>query len=434
MLYYEKRKEDLFSSHGHHMIRKPRGTADILPEEAATWQYIEAKAREVACRYGFGEIRVPTFEVTELFSRGVGDTTDVVQKEMYTFTDREGRSLTLRPEGTASVARALIENGRCSDPMPLKLFYIINCFRYEKPQAGRSREFYQFGCEMYGASSPAADANIIAMASAFIRELGIENVTLHINSIGCPECRPAYREALKNYFKEHEAELCDTCRQRLESNPLRILDCKSPVCSEIAKDAPKSIDHLCPDCDAHMKSLTAQLDAMGIDYVIDTNIVRGLDYYTRTVFEFICPVIGAQSTICGGGRYDGLMKELGGPELPGIGFAMGLSRLILAMNECSKTITANNSPELYIAPMGDAAVTKASAICEGLRREGIKAESDLVGRSLKAQMKYADKIGAHYTLILGDSELESGVAQLKDMTNSTQREVRIDEIAAELTK
>lgn len=416
------------------MIRKPRGTADILPEEAATWQYIEATARKVAGRYGFGEVRFPTFESTELFARGVGDTTDVVQKEMYTFTDREGRSLTLRPEGTASVARALIENGRCSDLMPLKLFYIINCFRYEKPQAGRSREFYQFGCEMYGAAHPAADANIIAMASAFIRELGIENVTLHINSIGCPECRPAYREALKAYFKEHENELCDTCRQRLETNPLRILDCKSPICSEIAAKAPKTIDHLCHDCSTHMEALTAQLDAMGIDYVIDPKIVRGLDYYTRTVFEFICPVIGAQSTICGGGRYDGLMKELGGPELPGIGFAMGLSRLILAMNECGRSITAENAPELYVAPMGEAALTKTAAICEELRRRGHKAESDLVGRSLKAQMKYADKIGAHYTLILGDAELETGKAQLKDMTTGTQREIRMDEIVTELEK
>jgi len=412
------------------MIQKPRGTMDILPEEIPMWRHIEDTARNTAARYGFGEVRFPTFEVTELFARGVGGTTDVVQKEMYTFVDRENRSLTLRPEGTASVARVLVENGRCSDTMPLKLYYLINCFRYEKPQAGRSREFFQFGAEMYGSESAAADANMISLANSILRELRIKNVSLHINSIGCPECRPNYHKALKEYFHAHEDKLCDTCKARLETNPMRILDCKSPICSEIAADAPRMLDYLCDGCNDHFEQLKALLEAMGIEYSIDTGIVRGLDYYTRTVFEFISPVIGAQSTICGGGRYDGLMKEIGGPALPGIGFAMGITRLILAMKESGVVIEDTNKPALYIASMGNAAMVKANMIVENLRKEGIYAECDAVGRSLKAQMKYADKLGAAYTLIIGDSELENGKAQLKNMAESTQTEIELGDIEA----
>ncbi|MBR4880621.1 MAG: histidine--tRNA ligase [Clostridia bacterium] len=412
------------------MIQKPRGTFDILPSDTPLWQYIEKTARDTAANFGFGEIRTPTFESTELFQRGVGDTTDVVQKEMYTFTDRENRSFTLRPEGTASVARALVENGKCSDTLPLKLYYMINCFRYEKPQAGRSREFYQFGVEMYGAADAAADADVIALANEIISKLGIKDTTLHINSIGCPDCRPKFRQALYDYFKAHEDELCDTCKQRLETNPLRILDCKSPVCSAIGKDAPKSIDHLCDGCADHMTKLKNHLDEMGIEYVVDTNIVRGLDYYTRTVFEFICTGIGAQSTICGGGRYDGLMKEIGGPQMPGIGFAMGITRLILAM-EAYGTVPANDhAPLLYIAPMGAAAQCKAAGIVAKLRRKDVYAEYDLVARSLKAQMKYADKINARYTLIIGDNEIESGRAILKNMQESSQVEVDFTDMQA----
>lgn len=410
------------------MIQKPRGTMDILPCDVAVWQFIENKARETAAQFGFSEIRFPAFELTELFQRGVGDSTDVVQKEMYTFTDREGRSYTLRPEGTASVARTLIENGMCSDTMPLKLFYLINCFRYEKPQAGRSREFYQFGAELFGAPSPMADAEMILLAYSFIKSLGIKNTLLHINSIGCPECRPAYRAALKEYFAAHYDELCDTCKTRLETNPLRILDCKSPICSEIAKNAPKTIDYLCGDCKEHMNKLEHYLNDAGIEYEIDTKIVRGLDYYTRTVFEFICPDIGAQSTICGGGRYDGLIKEIGGPALCGIGFAAGITRLILAMEKSGVVITDDKRPALYIAPMGDGAARKAVSIVAALRKEGMFAETDLVGRSLKAQMKYADKKKARYTLILGDSEIESGKAQIKNMDNSSQIEIDLGDI------
>ncbi len=412
------------------MIQKPRGTFDILPSDTPVWQYIEKTARDTAANFGYGEIRTPTFEATELFQRGVGDTTDVVQKEMYTFTDRENRSFTLRPEGTASVARALVENGKCSDTLPLKLYYMINCFRYEKPQAGRSREFYQFGVEMYGAADAAADADVIALGSEIISKLGIKDVSLHINSIGCPDCRPKYRQALYDYFKAHEDELCDTCKQRLETNPLRILDCKSPICSAIGKNAPKSIDHLCEGCADHMEKLKNHLNEMGIEYEIDTNIVRGLDYYTRTVFEFICTAIGAQSTVCGGGRYDGLMKQIGGPAMPGIGFAMGITRLILAMEACGAMPETKHEPLLYIAPMGAAAQCKAAGIVAKLRREGVYAEYDLVARSLKAQMKYADKINAKYTLIIGDNEIENGKAILKNMQESSQVEVDFTDMKA----
>ena len=410
------------------MIQKPRGTMDILPEDVGVWQYIESVARKVCAKYGYSEIRFPTFESTELFARGVGDTTDVVQKEMYTFTDRENRSYTLRPEGTACVVRSLIENGRCSDTMPLKLFYIINCFRYEKPQAGRSREFFQFGTEMFGAAAPQADATVIALADTFIKELGIKDVKLHINSIGCPECRPKYHKSLVEYFSDNADKLCDTCKERLKTNPLRILDCKCPECKKLAEDAPKTIDNLCPECEEHFTGLKNILTAMDIAYEIDPHIVRGLDYYTKTVFEFICDTIGAQSTVCGGGRYDGLMKQLGGPELPGIGFAMGITRLILAMKACDVEIASDNAPKVYIAPMGEAATVRAARLVEDLRRSDIYAELDLVSRSLKAQMKYADKKSAAYTVILGDSELESGRVQIKDMKNSTQTEVGLDEI------
>ena len=413
-------------------IQKPRGTMDIFPRDALIWQKIEDKAIEVATRFGFGEIRTPTFEELALFKRGVGEVTDVVQKEMYVFKDKEERIFALRPEGTASVVRAIIENGKASDVMPLRYFYLINCFRYEKPQAGRSREFFQFGTEMFGTKDASADATVIALASTLFKELGIKDVELHINSIGCPNCRPKYREALVNYFKAHEDKLCDTCRERLKTNPLRVLDCKSPICSEIAKDAPNTIDYLCDECGEHFEDLKVYLGAQGIDYKIDTRIVRGLDYYTKTVFEFICNKIGAQSTICGGGRYDGLMEQLGGPSLPGIGFGMGLTRLILAMEASGATQPEEPKPLVYIAPMGKDARAKALSLVSQLRDKGVYAECDISARSLKAQMKYADKIGAHYTLILGDSELECGKAQLKDMTNSTQTEIEIDTLVSKL--
>ena len=409
------------------MIQKIKGTMDILPDETPLFRKIEAIVREEAERYGFGEIRTPTFENTELFVRGVGDTTDVVQKEMYTFADRdENRSISLRPEGTASVVRALIENGLHVAAMPQKFYYIINCFRHEAPQAGRSREFFQFGTETFGSESPTADATVIAVAASVLDRLGLgKNVSLHINSIGCKCCRPAYREALVGYYKKNEGVLCDTCRDRLGRNPLRLLDCKNPECAALAPNAPRTVDHLCEACASHFEELRTLLDAMGISYTVDPAIVRGLDYYTRTVFEFIAEGIGAQSTVCGGGRYDGLVESLGGPALPGIGFGMGITRLILAMRALGTADAPVATPRVYIAPLGKQATVLAMATCERLRRAGIYAESDLMERSLKAQMKYAGKLGAAYTLIIGDSEAESGRAQLRNMQTGEQEEVEI---------
>ena len=409
------------------MIQRIKGTMDIMPSETPLFRYIEGVMREEAEKYGYGEIRTPTFENTELFVRGVGDTTDVVQKEMYTFADRdENRSISLRPEGTASVARAIIENGKCSDPMPLKYYYIISCFRHEKPQAGRSREFFQFGTETFGSDSPASDATVIALAASVLNRLGLTNVKLHVNSIGCKDCRPNYRAALVEHFNAKKSCLCDTCKDRLGKNPLRLLDCKNPDCHEIAKDAPKTIEHLCESCDSKFKMLTSALDAMGIDYVVDPSIVRGLDYYTGAVFEFIAEGIGAQSTVCGGGRYDGLVESLGGPKLSGIGFGMGITRLILAMKEQGISPVEEKKPALYIAALGERATVKALAISERLRRAGHYVECDIVGRSLKAQMKYANKIGAKYTLIIGDSEVDAGIAQMRNMENGEQSEVSLD--------
>lgn len=423
------------------MIIKPRGTSDILPKDSPLWQKTEETAREVAKLYGCGEIRFPTFEATELFARGVGDTTDVVQKEMYTFEDKDGRSMTLRPEGTACVVRSVIENGLAGEAMPLKLYYFTSCFRYEKPAAGRYREFYQFGTELFGADTPASDASVISMADTLIKRLGIKDAVLKMNSIGCRGCRPAYREALVDYFTKREGELCETCRGRLRTNPMRILDCKSPVCQNIAKDAPKVTDYLCDACREHNDKLLSLLSDMGIAFESDPGIVRGLDYYTKTVFEFIAsigadPKTGEEKklTICAGGRYDGLVEEIGGPRLPGIGFAAGMDRLIAAMKHSSDDLPAAVSPQIYIAPLGEAASREAQKIVYGLRQSGIRAECDIVGRSLKSQMKYADKIGAPYTVIIGDNEIQTGRAILKNMKTSDQTEIEIGSIAAILSK
>ena len=409
------------------MIQKIKGTMDILPDKTPLFRYIEGVMREEAGKYGFGEIRTPMFENTDLFERGVGDTTDVVQKEMYTFADRdENRRISLRPEGTAPVVRALLEHGCQSDPMPLKFYYIISCFRHEAPQAGRSREFFQFGTELFGSESALSDATVIALASSVFRRLGLKNISLHLNSIGCAKCRPAYRDALTAHFGAHREELCDTCLTRLSKNPLRLLDCKSPICSAIARRAPKTVDYLCEDCRTHFETLKTALDAMKIPYTVDPAIVRGLDYYTRTVFEFIAEGIGAQSTVCGGGRYDGLVESLGGAPMSGIGFGMGITRVILAMEQAGLANIEAEKPAVYIAPLGTAAAIKAAEITERLRAQGVIAECDLIGRSLKAQMKYANKIGATYTLILGDNEIATGRAILRDMRNGTQTEVEPD--------
>lgn len=418
------------------IIQKPKGTLDILPDETVLWHKIEKVVRHCTKNAGFSEIRIPTFENASLYRRGVGTTTDIVQKEMFTLSDRDGTEFCLRPEGTAGVVRSVIENGLYNEPMPLKLYYVGPFFRYEKPQAGRSREFYQFGAEMFGAQEPSADASIISLAKNVLDGLGI-TTTLNINSIGCPSCRPKYHDALRDYFKAHEEQLCPTCKERLKTNPLRILDCKSPICSDIANSAPKTVEHLCSECNDHFEKLKVCLDALGIEYKINPRIVRGLDYYVRTVFEFISDDIGAQSTVCGGGRYDGLVQELSGPALCGIGFGMGLTRIILAMKALSEKgsicLPEKQKPLLYIAPMGEKCSVFALSQCEKLRKAGIYAECDLISRSLKAQMKYADKIGSRYVLVVGDNELESGKAILKDMRDKEKtREILLDDIQNEL--
>jgi histidyl-tRNA synthetase len=405
-------------------IQKPKGTLDILPSEIALWQYIENTVRDIARIYGFSEIRMPTFEATELFCRGVGDTTDVVGKEMYTFIDKDGSSLSLRPEGTAGVARSVIENGLYAGAMPLKMFYLSNFFRREKPQAGRSREFWQFGTELYGSSLPEADAQVILLADGLFKRFGLKNVTLRINSIGCPECRPSYRKALLDYFSQYEQELCDTCRERLQKNPLRVLDCKSPVCSGIAKNAPKTLEHLCSGCESHFEKLKNLLDKSGVDYIVDPSIVRGLDYYTGTVFEFTVDSIGAQSTVCGGGRYDGLLSSIGGPEMPAVGFGMGITRLIQALKDEDLVPEFDSGCDIYIAPLGENASEFAFVLSQKLRSAGVSAETDVCGRSLKAQMKYADKTKAKFVIVLGDNEIAENQAELRDMRNGER--VKID--------
>lgn len=416
------------------MFQKPKGTLDILPSETVIWHKMEEVIRKCTKNAGFNEIRIPTFELSGVYKRGVGSTTDIVQKEMFTLSDRgDNTEMCLRPEGTAGVVRSVIENGLYNEAMPLKLYYIGPFFRYEKPQAGRTREFYQFGVEMFGAESAYSDATVISLADSVLEELGI-NAELNINSIGCPECRPIYRKALVDYFESKKEELCPTCKERLVTNPLRILDCKSPICSEIAKDAPKTVEHLCDECGGHFETLKKSLDTLNIKYKVNPMIVRGLDYYVRTVFEFISADIGAQSTVCGGGRYDGLVEQLDGPKLCGIGFGMGLTRLVLALknlNENGKiTLPEVAKPKIYIAPMGENAAIYALKTVNELRNKGIFADCDICSRSLKAQMKYADKTGAKYVLVVGDNEIESGKAVVKNMRDKDDRcEIELDKIA-----
>lgn len=397
------------------LTRAPKGTKDVLPSEVHKWHYVENILRRTAADFGCREIRFPTFEHTELFERGVGDTTDVVQKEMYTFTDKGGRSVSLRPEGTASVARAFVEHSLDSTGLPVKCYYIAANFRYEKPQSGRLREHHQFGVEYFGSVSPYADAEVIGLADTFLKRLGIDEIRVNINSVGCPECRGGYQAALREYFSSRKDELCETCQGRLEKNPMRIIDCKSPVCSEISKGAPRTIDFLCDDCRDHFEALKSRLFDMGIDYAVDSGIVRGLDYYSRTVFEFVSNRIGAQGTVCGGGRYDGLVSELGGREIPGLGFGSGIERLIMVMEALGVEFPQPDSADVFLAAIGENAKRRAATLAHELRRAGVSAEYDLMDRSVKAQMKYADKTGARFSVVLGDDELSDGFANLKDM-------------------
>ena len=413
--------------------RAVKGTNDILPSESYKYRFVEEKMLDIASLYGFKEIRVPVFEHTEVFSRNVGDSTDVVQKEMYTFSDKGGRSITLRPELTAGVVRSVIEKGLLNEALPVKVCYIGGCYRYEKPQAGRLREFHQFGVECFGAKEASADAEIIALARQILITLGVKNTILKVNSIGCEHCRKNYVEALRSYFEGYKDTLCATCNERLVRNPLRILDCKSPVCSKIAESAPQILDYLCDDCKEHFNSVKENLSAQGISFVVDPQIVRGLDYYNRTVFEFVSDNLGAQSTVCGGGRYDGLVSKMGGNDIPALGFGLGIERLMIILNEIGADMPEDKKCTLYIAAIGSKAQIEAGRICAKLRKDGIEALCDLCGRGLKAQMKYADKIGAKYTVVLGEDELYSGKVIIKDMKNGETYDSNISDITDKIT-
>lgn len=416
------------------LTKAPKGTKDMMPEEAYKWHYIEEAFAEICANYGYSEIRTPMFEHTELFKRGVGDTTDIVQKEMYSFQDYGKRNITLKPEGTASVVRAYTEHKLFAGPQPVKFYYNIPCFRYEKPQSGRLREFHQFGIETFGTSDMLADAEIISLADEFLKKMGITDIELRINSVGCPECRKVYREALRGFLKPRYDELCDTCKDRYERNPMRILDCKSPVCSEIVKDAPVMLDYLCDDCKAAFEELKENLDAMGIEYKVDTGIVRGLDYYTKTAFEFVTEKIGAQGTVCGGGRYDHLVEEVGGPSTPGVGFGLGKERLLLTMEACGADIPQPQGADVFIAVMGEDAKKAGLRLLKELREKGLKAQMDIMGRNIKKQFKYADRIKAKKTVIIGQDELESGAYAVKDMATAQQVMIPASDIAKELLK
>lgn len=406
----------------------PKGTKDVLPEDSYKWHYIEDAVRETTRLFDVKEIRTPTFEHTELFLRGVGDTTDIVNKEMYTFFDKGNRSITLKPEGTAGVARCFVENSLYAGPLPVKTYYITPVFRYERPQAGRLREHHQFGVELYGSCGAEMDVEAISIAKSLFVRLGLDNLTLNINSIGCPTCRKEYNKALKEYYKDHIDDMCETCRERLDKNPLRILDCKEEKCKKINADAPVILDYLCDDCKKHMDDLKKGLETLEIPYVVNPRIVRGLDYYTRTVFEFVSNDIGAQGTVCGGGRYDNLVEEVGGKPCPSVGFGMGIERLILVLENAGKMPKKCDNITAFIGYVGDELKFDALKIVNKLRSAGISADTEFTGRSVKAQMKYAGKIGAKFTAILGTDELEKGVVNVKNMESGESTPVNIDEI------
>jgi histidyl-tRNA synthetase len=412
------------------MIQRPKGTEDILPENIYRWQYIEKSLQETAALYGFTEMRFPVFEYTELFSRSVGESSDIVGKEMYTFNDKGGRSITLRPEGTAGAVRAAVQNGLLSGnyPLPQKIWYNITAYRYENVQKGRLREFHQFGAEVFGPAAATADAELISFASQIFKNFGLRDISLEINSIGCPECRSKYAEALRKYFAGFD-DLCETCKTRLKTNPMRILDCKSPVCKKIAENAPIILDYICENCKDHFDILKSTLDSLKVAYTINPRIVRGLDYYTKTVFEFVATGVGTQGTVLGGGRYDGLVEEIGGKPTPALGFAMGIERLLLAMTEQGIEIPSPDGIEYFIGDTGgEAEHKKAMEIASKMRLAGHTVQTDITGRSIKAQMKYADKIGAKYVIIIGESELESGTAKCKDMKTGEEIITKIEDL------
>ena len=408
-------------------ITAPRGTQDVVPSDSYKWQFVERTALEAAALFGFREIRTPTFEQMELFQRGVGDTTDVVQKEMFEVKGQKGKDVfALKPEGTAGAVRAALENGLLNDALPLKACYITPCFRHERPQAGRLREFHQFGCEVFGAQSPAADVELISLVDHILKLFGVKGIELSLNSIGCKTCRAEYHKALKAYFEQYKGELCETCLERLDKNPMRILDCKSPECKKIAENAPIVTDYLCDECETHFTAVKRGLAKLGIAYTVDPKIVRGLDYYTKTVFEFVSNDIGAQGPVIGGGRYDGLVEELGGKPTPALGFGMGIERFLLLLSAQGIELPKPAPCDLYIGSIGAPAGEKAMVLADRLRTEGFSVLFDVMERSVKAQMKYANKLGAKMSMILGDNELVTGKANVKDMATGEQKEIAFE--------
>ena len=415
-------------------IKAPKGTKDTMPRDSYKVQYIEREFSELCRLYGFREVRTPMFESTELFNRGVGETTDIVQKEMYTFEDLGHRSITLKPEGTSPAVRAFIESHDYAEMQPTKYYYDTPCFRYERPQAGRLREFHQFGVENFGTPDMMADAEVIALASDFIKKIGIEDVELRINSVGCRECRPVYRKALQDYLRPYYEELSDISKDRFEANPMRIIDSKDVTDQRIAKDAPYMLDYLCDDCKAAFEALKTNLDAMGISYVVDPRIVRGLDYYTKTAFEFVTTKIGAQGTICGGGRYDHLVEEIGGPSIPGVGFGLGKERLLILMEQNDIIVDDPNVPDISVSFIGDKARLYALDLVHKLRACGVSAIIDTLNRNLKGQMKYANKLNARYSVVIGENEIEKGIVTLKNMHSGEQKEINAIDITKEIEK
>ena len=415
-------------------IKAPKGTKDTMPRDSYKVQYIEREFSELCRLYGFGEVRTPMFESTELFNRGVGETTDIVQKEMYTFEDLGHRSITLKPEGTSPAVRAFIESHDYAEMQPTKYYYDTPCFRYERPQAGRLREFHPFGVENFGTPDMMADAEVIALASDFIKKIGIEDVELRINSVGCRECRPVYRKALQDYLRPYYEELSDISKDRFESNPMRIIDSKDITDQRIAKDAPYMLDYLCDDCKAAFEALKTNLDAMGISYVVDPRIVRGLDYYTKTAFEFVTTKIGAQGTVCGGGRYDHLVEEIGGPSIPGVGFGLGKERLLILMEQNDIVVDDPNVPDISVSFIGDKARLYALDLVHKLRAGGVSAIIDTLNRNLKGQMKYANKLNARYSVVIGENEIEKGIVTLKNMYSGEQKEISAIDITKEIEK
>ena len=414
------------------LTNAPRGTKDILPDSIGQWTYVEGKVREICQRFGYKEIRTPLFEHTELFQRGIGDTTDVVEKEMYTFMDRGGRSITLRPENTAAAVRAYLQNKLYADNALTKLFYIGSMFRYDRPQAGRYREFHQFGVEALGEINPAVDAEIIILAVRFLESLGLKNLELSLNSVGCPKCRPVYREKLQEFFRDKKDGLCEDCQSRYDRNPMRILDCKNEQCQKLSVGAPEITDCLCEECQEHFSKVQAYLKTAGISFKLDPRLVRGLDYYTKTAFEVKYAPLGAQSAVAGGGRYDGLIEEIGGSPTPAVGFAVGLERVLLALEQQKLLPEMSDAVDVFVVALGEAAQTAAFQLLMELRAAGLSAAMDFAGRSMKAQMKQANKANARFVAILGEDEVREGAVTLRDMQASEQEKVTREEIINKL--